>query len=161
MTTRPREFRPYRVTMYAIFAVFTFLFIGLVFRSVWTDLYDRKPARGDAMKHPSLTVCADELESLFRHLSVRTGMSTELTPEAERDWNTFSRNFEDRLTTLRSRCVDAPGNEDARLAIRDAVDRLDSLRQHLSRCGEEGENERKLVVQSIDRLRETRRLTGH
>lgn len=160
MNEHPREFRPYRVTLYVLAGVFTFLFIFLVARSVWIDLYGRAPIRPAATEHPTVSECARELLVLYRTLTRRSELATALTPEAERTWEEFSRRFEDQLEELRSRCSDAQGDTETRAAILDVVDKLDTLRQHLSRCGEEGERERAVVAQAIERLRQARSSLG-
>lgn len=151
---RPPEYRPYRVALYAIFLAFTLTFIGLVIRSVWMDLFLRDPVTGLVGASPSPTACIAELETLYRKLDSRLNLP--ITPAAERDWDTFSREFEDRLNQIEARCVNQSyetQRTDVTVAIHDAAEKLDALRLHLSRCGEEGERERLVVVQALEALR--------
>jgi uncharacterized coiled-coil protein SlyX len=150
----PREFRPYRIAMYALFLVFTGTFIALVTRSVWVDLYGRGPVAGLAGSRPNATSCVDELEALFRKLDARSGLP--LNTRAEKDWATFTREFEDRLEALQSRCVEG-GQIDAtpevRTAIAESAQHLEAMRLHLSRCGEKGDEVRSVLTGSIAELR--------
>lgn len=148
-----RALRPYRVFVYVLGFSFTVLFIVLIGRSVWLDLYGRGPTKGLRAEAPSINACVDELEALFTKLNARAAMQPGVT--SEKDWDTFTREFEDRLGLVQSRCVDESvgGDEGVRTALRDAADKLDSWRQHMSRCGEDGESERKVLADAIARLR--------
>jgi hypothetical protein len=156
-----RELRPYRVTTYAVFLIFTLTFIGLVIRSVALDLYARSPSTGTDGTQMTFTACREQLEALNRRLETR--LNAPLAPRAEKDWNAFksdwdvfTRSFEDSLRQLHARCVEqaptgaAPGSGPA---MAEAAERLDALRQHMARCGEEGEAERESVNASLKRLR--------
>lgn len=152
-----KQLRPYRAAMYALFLAFILTFIGLVVRSVALDIYGRGSTGGLQTEHPTTTACVDELESLFRQLRARASLP--MTPGETHDWAEFTRQFEDRLVRMKSRCVDAApaGPDTVRTAVADTAEKLDTLRVHLARCGEEGEHERKIVAEAIANLRQTLR----
>ena len=152
--TERRALRPFRVIVYALYLAFALTFISLVARSVWLDLYGSGPVRGLRTEHPSIEACVDELERLFGKLAARSAFPT--TPTELRDWDEFSREFEDRLGILQSKCVtepDTPEEAPLRAAIKESAEHLESWRQHLSRCGEEGEEERTVLVKSLADIR--------
>jgi len=147
--------------MYAIFLVFTLAFIGLVARSVWLDLYGKETSKGLQAEHPTVQACLDELDRLSAKLESRLSMP--MTPRAPRDaerfrndWDSFTREFEDRLHVIESRCIDGvpADNANVRAAMAASAERLDSLRTHLARCGEEGEQEREAARDALASLRE-------
>lgn len=158
MAERPREFRPYRVAMYTIFVAFVLLFVGLLIRSIWIDLYARDPVRGVA--EPSITACADEIESLFAQITSRSVPEELMSPRHDR-WDEFARRFEDRIQLLQDRCGDidarTDADEEAREVILETTSRLESLRMHLARCGRDGEEQLVAVAESLQTLRELRR----
>lgn len=149
-----RKLRPFRIAVYAVYLVFTLTFVGLVARSIWLDLYGKGPVKGLRVEHPSPEACVEELERLFGKLASRSAFPT--TPNELRDWDEFSREFEDRLDEFESKCIDDPTTR-ANVAVHDAIKQtagqLERWRQHLSRCGEEGEDERSELVRSIAALR--------
>jgi hypothetical protein len=161
VSTYAPEYRPFRVATYIVYFAFTLTFIGLVIRSVWKDLYGRPPGAAVQSSQPAVLACADDLESLDRELESR--LAQPLAPHAARnweryesEWNGFTRKFEDRLRTVQNRCIDRPPIGAAvRDAMESSVDRLDNLRQHLARCGLEGERERQSVQEALTELRET------
>lgn len=154
MQSRPKELRPYRIAIYTVSASFAALLIILLIRSVWLDLYGR-PLHQTANTQLNLAGCANELESIFADLSARNSMSAPSDSQDSRDWNEFSRNIEDRLTHLQETCSGAGESAEANAVVQDAINRLDKLRQHLARCGEEGDRERRLFVEAMDRIRRT------
>jgi hypothetical protein len=162
--THPPELRPYRVAIYILFSLFTFTFIGSVIRSVWMDLYGRPPT--PVVSQLSAEHCADEIDALHRDLDAR--MSMPLTPRTaknrekfEQEWDRFTRAFEDRLHRVQTDCVDQ-GAGGMSAAVHDAmstsVERLDTLRQHLARCGQDGERERESLAAAIDQLKDAARV---
>lgn len=159
---RPLEYRPYRVAMYAMFLAFTLVFIWLVIWSVWSDLYLNDPVKGVRAERPTVAVCVDELEVLFRKLAARS--SAAVAPNGEKDWNDFTAEFENRFAAFEARCVDGPvdgASAEEQRRIADAAVRLDALRLHLSRCGEEGDRERAGVIAAIALLRRDVHESGH
>lgn len=155
MPGRPPETRRCRIAVYVLVYGFTALWVALLIRSIAMDLYSQAPASGLRSQTPGAADCASELEALFRRLNVRSGLSLSPTAPPRADWDRFAREFEDRLGQLQERCLraGAPHEQDARDAIRDAADKLENLRAHLSRCGQEGEDGRRAVAESIARLK--------
>lgn len=150
-----RKFRPFRVTLYALFLVFTAVFVSLIARSIYLDLFSKGPTTQMRVEHPTVQNCVDELERLFKKLSTRSAFPASAGEAG--DWERFSREFEDALDEFQSKCVNDPASEsevDVRIAISQTAGQLENLRQHLSRCGEEGEKERAALVKSIAALRE-------
>lgn len=150
-----RKLRPFRVTLYTLYLVFTAIFVILVSRSVWMDLYGKNPDTRLRAENPEVESCVDELERLFKKLSTRSAFPAS-TSEHD-DWERFSREFEDRLDEFQRKCVREPASAEeipVRVAISQTAIQLENWRQHLSRCGEEGENERAALVRAIAELRE-------
>ena len=170
MPTYDPEFRVYRGVLYGVFLAFTLAFITLVGRSVWLDLYGKPTVHGLQAERPTVAACAEELDALNRELDARLNMT--MAPSAARDrdravaerdwdrqeadWNGFTRGFEDRLQRVRARCVDQELPDGSARTAHDlmatAVDELDDLRQHLARCGLEGERERESVLSALSQL---------
>lgn len=155
-----RKLRPFRVLMYSLYLVFVGVFVALVVRSVWLDLYGKGPVPGLRVEHAELEHCLDELERLYGKLAGRLAFPTSVTER--RDWDTFTREFEDRLDEFQQKCVNdaaTPDEVPVRMAISHTASQLENWRQHLSRCGEEGESERVALAKSIADLREVARRT--
>lgn len=156
--TERRKLRPFRLLMYSLYLAFVGVFVALLIRSVWLDLYGKGPVPGLRVEHPELEHCLDELERLYGKLAGRLAFPTSVTER--RDWDTFTREFEDRLDEFQRKCVNDPVSPEeipVRLAISHTASQLENWRQHLSRCGEEGESERVALVRSIAELREVSR----
>jgi hypothetical protein len=149
------------VATYITYLVFTLGFIGLVTRSVWLELYGPGPVGHVEGSRPTVAACADDVESLNRELETR--LTTPLAPRSAKsaehyqtEWYEFTRTFEDRMRRVQARCIDQPPQGDTgsvREAMEACMDRLDTLRQHLSRCGLEGVHDRKSVADAIAELR--------
>jgi 1,2-phenylacetyl-CoA epoxidase catalytic subunit len=159
----PPELRPFRVVTYVTYLVFTFVFVGLITRSVWLDLYgDHSSIQVAARLTPA--GCRAEIERLHDGLEAR--LNTPLTPRTEhdrerskQDWDSFARDFEDRIRRVQQQCITSdssdPSATAASSAISETVEHLDSLRQHLARCGAEAESEREAVALALQKLRDT------
>jgi hypothetical protein len=152
--------RPYRVAAYVTYFAFTLTFIGAVAVSVGTDLYGHPHVGGEASRDTSAAGCTNELEGLKGDLDQRFAIP--MGPHAPRnwdgyeaDWDRFTRGFEDRLRQVENRCVTpaagrAPSEPVAAMTL--AVDRMELLRQHLARCGMEGEREREQLAEALSEL---------
>ena len=68
---RPHEFRPYRVTLYALFLAFTVGWLGLMIRSVYLDLYATAPVLISKLSWPA------GLMMVLRRTSLRLMIDTE------------------------------------------------------------------------------------
>lgn len=145
--------RPFRVTVYALYFVFTLGFIGLVIRSVAREVYAIPEVPVTATNRPTAAACVKELDGLFGELTVRANVA--LTPGRRPTWDDFQRHFEHRLEELSTRCTDSSiaASDDVRSAIKTAASQLDRLRLHMARCGEEGETEREEMARALAALR--------
>jgi hypothetical protein len=136
----------------AVWLALTLLFLWQITISVWRDLYGTRTTQA-LEGRPTVAACTNELESMNRDLEARVSVvqrPRDLT-KAEADWDVFARNFEDRLQRVQSRCVDEElqgEDESVRSAMRTCVENLDSLRQHMARCGLEGEGKRRLSART-------------
>jgi hypothetical protein len=137
----------------AVWLGLTLLFLWQITISVWRDLYGTRTTQS----LDSVAACTAKIERMTGELEARVSVvhpSTDLT-KAEGDWDRFARDFEDGLRQVQSRCVDEdlPGaNESVRTAMRTCVERLDELRQHMARCGLEGEDQRESVASALAQL---------
>lgn len=155
-----RKLRPFRVFFYTLYLIFTAVFVTLIARSIWVDLFAKDPVTQLRVEHPEVESCVDELERLFKKLSTRSAFPAATSEPG--DWERFSREFEDRLDEFQRKCVNEPASESeivVRSAIARTANQLENWRQHLSRCGEEGEKERAALVRSIADLREAAKRT--
>lgn len=159
------EFRFSRNLVMAVWLALTLLFLWQITISVWRDLYGTRTTQA-LDGRPTVAACANELESMNRDLEARVSVVPRPgsdVAKAEADWDSFARNFEDRLRRVQSRCVDEDlqgADDSTRAAIRACVENLDALRQHMARCGLEGEGQREAVASALQQLRTAAR-TAH
>ena len=144
--------RPYRILMYAAFLAFTAVFIGCIIRSIWVDIY--APASPVAPGTATLTACVEELSTLTRKLTSHGEGA--LAPGGMQDWSAFTADLDRGLAAFQHRCLDsvpAGSTDEQRRLLAVAADKVDSLRLHLSRCGEEGDRERQALAGALEALR--------
>lgn len=153
----PRDpaLKPYRVAVYVAYGLFcTVLFLQLL-RSVIGDLYGRR-AVGETQASP--TACLEDVERLYAQLSARAvqpapgGLESS---DLSREWDSWSRRWEDELERVGQRCQLDTSKEPARRALSEALDGIEEMRRRLSRSGEDASEDARQVKES---LAEARRL---
>ena len=153
----PPHLRPYRLAAYALFFVAAGWLVFALAHGIWSELYRSRGPTGP-MGVATTRTCTDELEALYRRLTSHSGGSVSSGSDRAR----FTADFEERLARFEQRCVEAApadASPEVRAALATGADRLDDLRLHLSRCGEEGDREAAAVAAVLATLRE-RSLTG-
>ena len=151
----PRDpaLRPYRFAVYGVYALCCgFLFVQLL-RSVIGDLYGR-PAVSEAQASP--TACLEDVERLYAQLSARAVQPAPFgleSSELSREWDAWSRRWEDELGRVGVRCQLETSAEPARRALSDALDAIEELRRRLSRSGEDASEDARQVKESLAQAR--------
>jgi hypothetical protein len=154
---RDPTLRSYRVALYVVYGVFcTVLFVQLL-RSVASDLY------GHAQPVPpqaSAVACLDDVDRLYAQLSARAVQPAPFGLEGGalgREWDQWTRRWEQELTRISSRCELDNARDPARRQLATAVDALEELRRDLSRRGETAADEAR---RAKDAIAEARALLG-
>ena len=151
----PRDpaLRAYRIVLYCLYrAVCTFLFFQLV-RSVVGDLYGRRP---DAAPQQSPTACLEDVERLYGQISARAVQPAPGGLEGgalAREWDAWSRRWEDEVDRVSRRCRLGSGGEPGSQALGDALDGIEELRRRLSRSGADSAEEARRVKDALARAR--------
>jgi hypothetical protein len=152
----PRDpaLRPYRLAVYLSYGlVCAFVFVQLI-RSVTGDLYGRPP-RNEAQA--SATACLDDVERLYAELLARAtqpapGLGLEGNQLA-REWDAWSRRWEDDLDRVSQRCrLDDP-RDDASRSLAGALTSIEEIRRRLSRSGEDASEDARHVKESLAQAR--------
>ena len=152
---RAPETRAARVAAYAVFIGLIAVFVALLIRSVAMDLYGRPPRR--AARSDAAAACLGDIERLYRALQARIAAAAH--PGTERQWHefdTWSRRWDEDLDLVSARChLDEEGGEEepARAALATAAERLEDLRRHVARCGDEGIEVGRLAREAIEAAR--------
>ncbi len=148
---RDPALRPYRIAVYVVYGLFCAVFFALLLRSIVGDLYGHRPS-GVAPESP--TACLEELERLYNELSARAVQPAPRGLESgalAREWDSWSRRWEDDIERVSLRC---PLESDpAAAALADALDGIEELRRRLSRTGEETAEDARRVKESLAQAR--------
>lgn len=148
----PRDpaLKSYRVFVYCAYGLVCLLLFVQLIRSVVGDLYGRPAATAAQQSEPA---CLEDLQRLYAQLSAR---ATEPAPRSlesgqlAREWDTWSRRWEDEVAEVNSRCrLDSPASPASR-SMADALDGIEALRRRLSRSGEETSEEARQVKEALD-----------
>jgi hypothetical protein len=151
----PRDpaLKPYRIAMYCVYGVAcAFLFAQMV-RSVVGDLYGRRPP--DAAQQ-SPTACLDDLERLYGQISARAVQPAPGGLEGgalAREWDAWSRRWEDEVDRVSQRCRLASGGDPGSRALGDALDGIEELRRRLSRSGADAAEDARRVKDALAQAR--------
>jgi hypothetical protein len=151
----PRDpaLKPYRIAMYFIYGVAcTFLFVQIV-RSVVGDLYGR---RLETAAEQSLTACLEDIERLYGQISARAVQPAPMGLEGgalAREWDAWSRRWEDEVDRVSRRCRLGSGAEPGSRALAEALDGIEELRRRLSRSGAESAEEARRVKEALAQAR--------
>jgi hypothetical protein len=151
--TRDPALRPYRLAVYSLYALFCgFIFLVMI-RSVIRDLYGRPPITGP---QESPTACLEDVERLYAELSSRAVAPAPFGLESDqlsREWDSWSRRWEDEVERVSQRCnLEAPA-EPAGRALSDALEGIEELRRRLSRSGADTAADARQVKQSLAEAR--------
>lgn len=132
---RPPEYRPFRIALYVLYGVVVTLLCGLLLRGVIADLYLR-PLKAGIEPRPPARVCVEDLDRLYRQLAARLGGAPALplgnAEAAQRELDAWERAWDDDVNAFGARCTGTSA------AIDVALERIEDLRRHLARCGDEG-----------------------
>jgi hypothetical protein len=151
----PRDpaLKPYRVALYCLYgAVCLLLFVQLL-RSVVGDLYGRRtpdPAR------QTPTACLEDVERLYGQISSRAVQPAPGGLEGgalAREWDTWSRGWEDELDRVSQRCRPGSGGEPGSRALGEALDGIEEIRRRLSRSGADAAEEARRVKDALAQAR--------
>ena len=139
--------------MYCIYGAFCAVLFAQLVRSVVADLYGRKPQTA-AEQTP--TACLDDVERLYAQISARAVQPAPGGLEGgalAREWDAWSRRWDDDLDQVSQRCRLASDSEAASRAIADALDGIEELRRRLSQSGAEASEEARRVKDALARAR--------
>jgi hypothetical protein len=148
----PRDpaLKPYRVFVYSVYGLFCLVLFAQLLRSVVGDLYGGSKAK---TAQQSESACLEDLQRLYDQLSAR---ATQPAPKSlengqlAREWDTWSRRWEDEVATLSGRCqLDAPGSPASR-SMAEALEGIEELRRRIARNGEETSEEARQVKEALD-----------
>lgn len=151
----PRDpaLKPYRIAMYCAYGAFcAFLFSQLV-RSVVGDLYGRRPA---VSAEQNATACLDDVERLYAQISARAVQPAPGGLEGgalAREWDAWSRRWEDEVDLVSTRCRLGSGSDAAMRALAEALDGIEELRRQLSRSGADVAEEARRVKEALAQAR--------
>jgi len=149
MMARDPALKPYRIAVYCVYGLFCGVLFAQLLRSVIGDLYGRQPATA-AQESP--TACLEDVQRLWDQLSARAvqpapgGIETDALA---REWDSWSRRWEDEVDAVSSRCkLDSPTDAASR-SLSGALDGIEDLRRRLSRSGEDSSEDARRVKDSL------------
>jgi len=149
----PRDpaLKPYRVALYCLYGAVCLVLFALILRSVVGDLYGRR-APDPARQAP--TACLEDVERLYGQISARAVQPAPGGLEGgalTREWDAWSRGWEDELDRVSQRCrLDGePGSR----ALGDALDGIEEIRRRLSRSGADAAEEARRVKDALVQAR--------
>jgi len=139
----PRDpaLKPFRIAVYCIYGAFCAVLFFQLVRSVVADLYGRK-AQTAAEQTP--TACLDDVEPAPGGLEGGA---------LAREWDAWSRRWDDDLDQVSQRCRLVSDNEAASRAIADALDGIEELRRRLSQSGADAAEEARRVKDALAQAR--------
>ena len=102
------------------------------------------------------TACLDDVERLYAQIAARAVQPAPGGLEGgalAREWDAWSRRWDDDLDQVSQRCRLASDSEAASRAIADALDGIEELRRRLSQSGAEASEEARRVKEALARAR--------
>jgi hypothetical protein len=133
-----------------VYGLICFVLFGQLLRSVVADLYGARATNKAQQSEPA---CLEDVQRLYDQLSAR---ATQPAPKSlengqlAREWDTWSRRWEDEVATVSSRCqLEAPTSPASR-SMADALEGIEELRRRIARSGEETSEEARQVKESLD-----------
>jgi hypothetical protein len=151
----PRDpaLKPYRIALYCLYgAVCMFLFAQLL-RSVVGDLYGRRSAEATEQ---TPTACLEDIERLYGQISSRAVQPAPGGLEGgalAREWDAWSRRWEDDLDRVGERCRHGFSGEPGSQALAEALDGIEEIRRRLSRSGADAAEEARRVKDALAQAR--------
>ena len=146
---RDPALRPYRIAVYLAYGLFCAVLFAQLVRSVMGDLYGRRPPTGTQQ---SPMACLEDIQRLYGELSARAVQPAPRGLESDqlaREWDAWSRRWEDDVGSVSARCqLDSP-QEPAMKSLAEALDGIEELRRRLSRSGEDASEEARRVKESL------------
>jgi hypothetical protein len=144
VAARPPELIAYRLSVYAAYGLVCALLFGLLFRSIFGDLYPGGTPSLPEAAPASPASCPEDVDRLYGQLAARAvqpaarGLDHGLLAT---EWDQWIRRWETQVSSVSARCgLDhAQGGSASELAR--ALDSLEDLRRELSRCGEQSAEE--------------------
>ncbi len=149
----PRDpaLKPYRIALYCLYGAVCMLLFAQLLRSVVGDLYGR---RSPEAARQSPTACLEDVERLYAQISSRAVQPAPGGLEGgalAREWDAWSRGWEDELDRVSERCR-ASGEPGSR-ALGDALDGIEEIRRRLSRSGADAAEEARRVKDALAQAR--------
>jgi hypothetical protein len=152
--------KPYRIAMYAAYGLVAALLFLQIVRSVVSDLYGRtQPAEPAQAQTPM--ACLEDVDRLYAQLSARAVQPAPGGLEGgalSREWDAWTRRWEDEVARVRDRCNLDGASEPARRHLARAISGLEQLRRELSRSGEDAAHEARAVKDALASARSELRL---
>jgi hypothetical protein len=147
----PRDpaLKPYRIGVYAAYGIVCGVLFFQLLRSVMGDLYGRKVANVPQL---SATACLEDVQRLYDQLAARAVQPAPGGLESEglaREWDQWSRRWEDEVESVNRRCGLDSASDAARRSLSDALEGIEDLRRRLSRSGEDASEDARRVKDSL------------
>ena len=128
--------------MYVAYGVVCVIVFFQLIRSVFADLYGRRPSPDDRPVTPH--VCLEEVERLSLQLGARAALLAPGAPgheehpgDQDQEWDRWARRWEVEVTAVSQRCklsnTEVPALQDLATALK----ALEDLRRDLARSGEQ------------------------
>jgi hypothetical protein len=149
MPDRDPAFRWYRIAVYAAYGLVALVLFVQLLRSVASDLYGRRQPAEPAQ---TTLACLEDVDRLYAQLSARAVQPAPGGLEGgalSREWDAWTRRWEDDVARVRDRCSLDGAREPARRHLGRAVSGLEELRRELSRSGEDAANEARGVKDAL------------
>jgi hypothetical protein len=155
---RPPELKPYRLGVYALYGGSCAVLFFLLLRSVIGDLYGKRRAEGPQQ---SATACLEDIDRLYGQLSARAIQPAPggLDQGAlAREWDQWSRRWEDDLGAVSARCQLESSPGDAQKQLAEAMDGIEELRRNLASSGTSAAEQARRVRESLSAARKLLRI---
>lgn len=147
----PRDpaLKPYRIALYVAYGLVCAVLFAQLLRSVVGDLYGHKVANAPQL---STTACLEDVQRLYDQLSARAVQPAPGGLESEalaREWDQWSRRWEDEVESVNRRCQLDSGADPARRSLSEALEGIEDLRRRLSRSGEDASEDARRVKDAL------------
>jgi hypothetical protein len=145
--------KPYRIALYCLYGAVCLFLVAQLLRSVIGDLYGRRSPQ-PPLQTP--TACLEDVERLYAQISSRAVQPAPGGLEGgalAREWDAWSRRWEDELDRVSERCRLGSGGEPGSRALADALDGIEEIRRRLSRSGADAAEEARKVKDALAQAR--------
>ena len=150
---RDPSLKPYRIAIYCAYGLACAFLFARILRSVVGDLYGR---RLETATQQSPTACLEDIERLYGQISARAVQPAPGGLEGgalAREWDAWSRRWEDEVDGVNQRCRLGSGAEPGSRALGEALDGIEELRRRLFRSGAESAEEARRVKEALAQAR--------